>query len=368
MITAGLMMKSFVMLRQVRPGFDPDNVLTMSLSLPDGRYNDGSKQSAFFDEFILRARNIPGVTAAGAIWPLPLSGSDLISTYRVEGRQYSPDGSDVPECNLYFASPGYFKTVGTRLLAGRDFTDRDASGGPRAAIISETFARKCFPGDDPVGKRLIDKEPLEIVGVVEDVKVSSVDEQGKGQVYLPTRAFSSMVVAIRTAVPTATIVPAMRSQLAAVDPDQPAEQVKSMDQYLSESLSIARLSMLLVSVFAIVALAMTAVGLYGVLSYSVTQRTLEIGIRMALGARRGTVLGMVVRQGMVQAAIGSAIGLGGALALADSLAALLYGTSPTDHSIYLGVTLLLGLVALVACLIPALRATRLEPVTALRTE
>jgi putative ABC transport system permease protein len=367
MITAGLMMKSFVMLQRVRPGFDPGNVLTMSLSLPDGRYNDDVKRSAFFQQLIARTASVPGVTSAGAIWPLPLSGSDLISTYRIEGRQYSLDGSDVPECNLYFASPGYFKTVGTRLLAGRDFADRDASGDARIAIISETFARKYFPGEDPVGKRLIDQQPLQIVGVVEDVKVNSLDEQGKGQVYVPTRAFSSMIVAIRTEAP-ATVVPAMRTQLAAVDPDQPAEQVKSMDQYVSESLSIAKLSMLLVLVFAVVALAMTAVGLYGVMSYSVTQRTLEIGIRMALGARRLSVLGLVIGQGMLQAAVGSAIGLGVALALAHSLAALLYGTSSTDHLIYIGVTLLLGLVAFAACLLPALRATRLEPVTALRTQ
>ena len=368
MITAGLMMKSFVMLQQVRPGFDPGNVLTISLSLPEGRYNNDAKLSAFFQEFISRTENIPGVASVGAVWPLPLSGSDLISSYRVEGRQYLPDGSDVPECNLYFASPGYFKTMGTRLLAGRDFTDRDASGTGRVAIISETFAKKYLAGEDPVGKRLIDKEPLEIVGVVEDVKVYSLDEQGKGQVYVPTSAFSSMVMAFRTQAPAAAIVPAIRSQLASVDPDQPAEHVKPMEQYLAESLSVARLSTLLVLVFAIVALAMTAAGLYGVLSYSVAQRTYEIGIRMALGAQRSTVLGMVVGQGMAQAAIGSALGLAVALALAHSMGALIYGTSPTDHSIYISVTLLLALVALAASLIPALRATRLEPVIALRTQ
>jgi putative ABC transport system permease protein len=368
MITAGLMMKSFVMLQQVRPGFDSANVLTMSLSLPESRYNDDVKRSAFFQDFIFRTRTIPGVESAAAIWPLPLSGSDLLSTYRVEGRQYLPDGSDVPESNLYFASTGYFKTMGTRLLAGRDFTDQDTTGTARVAIISETFARKYLPGEDPVGKRLIDKEPLEIVGIVEDVKVYSLDELTKGQVYLPTRSFSSMVVAFRSKTPAAGIVQAIRSQLTAVDPDQPAEHVKSMEFYLSESLSIARLSMLLILVFAILALAMTAAGLYGVLSYSITQRTHEIGIRMALGARRGTVLGMVVSQGMAQAGIGSAIGLAGAVGLARSMAALIYATSPTDHSIYIGVALLLGLVALVASLIPALRATRLEPVTALRTQ
>jgi len=368
MITAGLMMKSFVMLQQVRPGFDPGNVLTISLSLAEGRYNNEAKRSAFFHEFISRTENIPGVASAGAVWPLPLSGSDLISSYRVEGRQYLPDGSDVPECNLYFASPGYFKTMGTRLLAGRDFTDRDAAGAARVAIISESFAGKYLTGDDPIGKRLIDKEPLEIVGVVEDVKVYSLDEQGKGQVYIPTCAFSSMVVAFRSEVSPPAIVPAVRSQLAAVDPDQSVEHVKSMEAYLSESLSVSRLSMLLMLVFAILALAVTAVGLYGVLSYSVTQRTREIGIRMALGARRRTVLGMVLGRGMAQAAIGSTIGLAVALALAHSIAALLYRTNSTDHSIYLGVTLLLYAVALAACLIPALRATRLEPVTALRTQ
>src|SRR5262249_24567135 len=151
-----------------------------------------------------------GVTSAGAIWPLPLSGSDLISTYRVEGRQYLPDGSDVPECNLYFVSPGYFKTMGTRLLSGRGFTHRDASGATRVVIINETFAKRYFPGEDPVGKRLIHKEPLEIAGVVEDVKQCSLDEASKGQVYNPSCAFSSMVVAIRTAAPSRIIVPAIR--------------------------------------------------------------------------------------------------------------------------------------------------------------
>jgi len=368
MIAAGLTMKSFTRLQLVQPGFDPGNVIAMTMSLPDTRYPDDAKRSGFYKELIEGTRELPGVSSAGAIWPLPLSGSDLISTYKIEGRQYSPDGSDVPECNLYFASPGYFKTMGTRLLTGRDFTDRDASRPASVVIINETFARRYFPGENPVGKRLIDNGPIEIVGVVEDVKEYSLDEETKGQVYQPSSSFSSMVLVVRTQSSPATLLPAIRSQLASVDPDQPIGEVKTMDQYLADSLSISRLAMLLMAVFASVALVLAAVGLYGVIANSVAQRTHEIGIRMALGASRRAVLSLIVGQAMAQAAIGSAIGVALALGLTQSMATLLYGTSATDTGIFAGVTVALGIVALVACLIPGLRATRVEPVTALRRE
>jgi putative ABC transport system permease protein len=321
-----------------------------------------------------RIKATPGVVNAGGIYTLPLSGSNRVNTFGIVGRDANPGES--PEGNDRITTPDYFQTMGIPLLKGRVFTERDTADAQPVVIINESLAERYFPGEDALGKRLIvdsEKYPEgnEIVGIVGDVRHKTLDAEGGAEFYRSYLQFPerSMALVVRTAAadPTA-IASSIRSAVRQVDKDQPISNVQTMDQLLADSVARRRFNMLLLGIFAGVALVLAAIGIFGVMNYSVTQRTHEIGIRMALGAQPGDVLKMVVGQGMVLALIGVVLGLGAAFVMTRVMSNLLFGVSATDPVTFTGVSLLLSVIAFLACYIPARRATRVEPVIALRYE
>ncbi len=316
---------------------------------------------------------LPGVQAAGAAMVTPLSGNDFVLGFRIEGRPPYPAGSE-PDTNYYSVTPGYFKAMGIPLLRGRLFTERDTKDAPRVIIINETMAKRFFPGEDPIGKRLhVTMGPVlyrEIVGIVGDVKHYSLDQEAKAQTYEPyaQQPFSGMTLVARTSGDPAGLSSAIRGEVLKIDKELPISNVKTLEQYLSTSIAQQRFSVLLLGIFAAVAMALACVGIYGVLSYSVTQRRREIGVRMALGAARRDVLRLVVGHAMLLTLIGVAIGLGAAFALTRVMSTLLFGVSATDPMTFGLIALLLIAVALLAALVPARRATKVDPMVALRCE
>jgi putative ABC transport system permease protein len=373
LISAGLLIKSFMRLRDVNPGFNPNNVLSVSISLPQVKYADEAKQAAFYRDVLERIRETPGVVSAGGIFTLPLSGSNRVNTFDIVGRPSNPE--ELPEGNDRVATPDYFRAMGIPVIKGRVFTERDDANAPPVVIVNESLARRYFAGEDALGKRMIisDKYPQgnEIVGVVGDVRHKSLDVEGGAEFYrsyLQSPAASmSLVVRTERADP-ASIASSIRSAVQQVDKDQPISNIQTMDQLLADSVAQRRFNMLLLGIFACVALILAAVGIFGVMSYSVTQRTHEIGIRMALGAQGSDVLKLVVGQGMSLALIGVALGLLASVIMTRVMSNLLFGVSATDPLTFAGVSLLLTVIALIACYIPARRATRVEPVIALRYE
>jgi putative ABC transport system permease protein len=374
MIGAGLLVRSFNRLEQVNPGYDSHAVLTMLVSLPASKYAKPEQQSAFFREVLERVGALQGVESAAAVSTLPLSGYDDIEEFMIEGQQYS-DAAEAPSTNYYRVSPGYFRALGISLIRGRVFTDRDAVGSPRVAIVNQALAERYFPGVDPIGRRInvLENAPdtwREIVGVVPDIRHYSLDAATPLQVYDPLYQEPSgfMTLAVRTVGAPLSMSGAVRSQVLGVDPDQPVAQIKTMEQYVADNTAQSRMSMILLSLFAALALVLASVGLYGVMAFSVAQRSHEIGIRMALGARASRVLALVVGQGMAMAVVGAIVGVGAAFGLTQLMSGLLYGTSAQDPVIFAVIPLALLAVAVVACCLPALRATRIDPVEALRCE
>jgi putative ABC transport system permease protein len=373
MIGAGLLLRSFDRLGQVDPGFNSRGVLTMLVPLPASKYAKPEQQSAFFSQLIERVEAMPGVESAAAVSSLPFSEHDDIEGFMIEGQQY-PDAAEVPSANYYRVSPDYFRALGINVISGRSFTARDAAGSPRVAIINETLAKRYYPAVDPVGRRInIGDAPdtwREIVGVVPDVRHYSLDSPMPLQIYDPLwqSPIGFVTLAVRTTGAPLGISAAVRSQVLAVDPEQPVDKIKAMEQYLADSTAQSRMSMTLLGLFAGLALVLASVGLYGVMSFSVQQRRHEIGIRMAMGARASGVLKLVVTQGMAMAIVGAVAGVAAALGLTRLMSGLLYGTSPRDPVIFAAVPLVLLVVALVACTLPAVRATRIDPVVALRYE
>ena len=375
LIGAGLLIKSFFRLRDVNAGFDPHNVLTMRVGLPGDRYQDPQKQATFFRELTKRASALPGVESAGSVLSLPLGGVN--STY---GRSFVPEGRPmVPEESFqveHFAMVGdYFQTMHIPLKAGRTFNDHDTAETTPVIIINETAARRAFPGQDPLGKRIIvwreEKFPREIVGVVGDVKATTLDEETPAQIYVPhaqDAGWGTMGIAVRTKGDPETLTAQLRDVITALDKDVPPFDIKTMDEAFSESVAKQRLIVLLFGTFSVFALLLATIGIYGVIAYSVAQRTHEIGIRLALGAQRRTVLGMIIKQGMILTLIGAVVGLVGAFLVTRVMKSVLYNVSTTDPIIFIGVPLVLALVALVACYIGARRATKVDPLTALRYE
>ncbi|HEY8186781.1 MAG TPA: ABC transporter permease [Pyrinomonadaceae bacterium] len=373
LIGAGLMIKSFVRLQQMDLGFNPDQVLTVNLSVSSSRYPEDRQQVAFFQEALARLQSVPGVQSAAATTGLPLTLNLSGSDFRIEGRP-EPEAGKEMIINTRSVSPGYFKTLGISLIKGRDFSDRDKSDAPAAAIINNDLARIYFPGEDPIGKRITFDDGqswMSIVGIIGDVKQLGLDSNAKPEVYFPylqvTSPRMSIVVRTTTSNPL-SLIAAMKSQMQTIDKDLPLDNAKTMQQLLAESTSGRRFNMLLLAVFAGVALVLAIVGIYGVMSYAVSQRTQEIGIRMALGARSFDVLKLVVKNGMSLALIGVAIGLAGSFALTRLLASLLFQVTPTDRTTFAGVAVCLIVVAFLACFIPARRATKVDPLVALRNE
>jgi putative ABC transport system permease protein len=375
LVGAGLLVKSFLHLREVSPGFNPENVLTMRLSLRSAKYPQGQQKVDFYKQALENIKTLPGVQAAGAVLSLPLGG-DSFSVGRAfirEGRPMTPEES--ANASYFVATPDYFRTMQIPLVAGRAFTDQDNSESPMIVVVNETMARRYWPNENAIGRRITiwrdEKFPREIVGVVGDTKPSTLDAEAGAQMYVPyaqDATWGGMSLAIRTTTEPTSLTAAVRKEIAQLDKGQPVYNVKTMTDVVSTSLAASRVSTLLLSVFAGAALLLAMLGIYGITAYYVTQRTHEIGIRMALGARTSDVFKLVVNQAMMLVLIGVALGIVGAIALTRVMSSLLYGVSATDPLTFIGVSLLLALVALVACLVPARKATKVDPMVALRYE
>jgi putative ABC transport system permease protein len=372
LIGAGLMIKSFLRLQQMNLGFNPDHVLAVDLSLPSSGYPEDRQQVAFFQEALERLQSLPGIQSAGATTGLPLTLSLSGSDFRVEG-QPDPEAGKEMIINTRSVSPGYFGTLGISLIKGRDFSDRDKGDAPAAAIINDDLARIYFPGEDPIGKRITfddGKSWMSIVGIIADVKQLGLDSSAKPEVYFPYLqvAAPEMSLVVRTASNPLSLAAAVKSQIQMIDKDLPIDDAKTMQQLLAESISGRRFNMLLLTLFAVVALVLAIVGIYGVMSYMVTQRTHEIGIRVAVGAQPRDVFRMVIGQGMILAILGVVFGLVGAFVLTRLMTTMLFGVEPTDSATFVSIAVLLTGVALVACYIPGRRATKVDPLVALRYE
>jgi predicted permease len=379
LVGAGLLIKSFERVREVNPGFNAENVLTTTLSLSRTKYQTPEQRANFFREAERRVGETPGVEAVGLINILPLSGNNNSSTFFVRGRA-PVTGADKPMANHRVVNASYFRAMSIPLMRGRAFDERDAKDAPNVIIINEALARKYFPGEEPLGKQIvietdaaIDPNPpaRTIVGIVGDVRQMSLEENTGPDFYVPYLQSPEryMSLAVRTA-PNATagVTTSLRGTIKEMDREQYIPAIEPMDKFLADSVARRRFQMMLLGIFAGVALLLAGVGLYGVMSYTVLQRTHEIGLRMALGAQTGDVLKMVVRQGLGLTLIGVGVGLVAAFALTRAISSLLYEVSPTDPATFAFVSLLLVAVTLLSCIIPARRATKVDPMIALRYE
>ena len=378
LVGAGLLIRSFVRLLEVDPGFRPQNVLAVSIPLPASRYPEAVEEARFFERLLERVRELPGVRAAGVVTDLPLFGGSSTG-FDVEGRPLSAP-NERPMTDYRSASPDYFRAMGIDLVAGRAFTASDKAGSPGVAIINQTLARRYFGKQNPIGKKIGLSRPIdwrEIVGVVRDVRNYGLAAEVKPECYLPylqnapdylAGSASWMVMVVRTGSAPIGHIAAIKNAVERIDKDQPISTIKPMTAFLAESIAERRFNMLLLGVFATLALLLAAVGIYGVISYSVAQRRREVGIRMALGAQRSDVLGLIVRQGMRPAVFGLVIGLCVAAAMTRFITSLLFQVSTIDPIVFAGVALVLLLVAATACLVPARRASLLDPIVALRSE
>jgi putative ABC transport system permease protein len=368
LVGAGLMIRSFLRLQQVDPGFDSENVLTLRVNLPIAKYDQEDKFRNFYQQLLTRVKALPGVRHAEATSSVPLSGQRSVVVFEIVGRPPAAAGDFLSADNRIVTS-GYFTAMGIPLVKGRFFTDRDTKDSPPVVIINETLARSYFPNEDPLGKRLLFGETAsEIVGVVKEVRQISLDAEAKREIFEPFMQFPppAMSLIVKTTSPPKNLVPAVRNEVLALDKDQPIFNVKTMDDILSASVATPRLYMILLSTFGLLALILAAAGIYGVLAYSVTQRTHEIGIRIALGAQTRDVLRLVVAQGMLLVGIGLAIGLVAALIITRLLSSILFGISALDITTFAGVSIVLAVVGVLACVIPARRATKISPIIALR--
>ena len=382
LVGAGLLLRAFIRLQGVSPGFNPANLQTFNLQLPSTKYKDWSQVSGFYAQLLDRIKALPGVQSADVAGFLPLESGWRLA-FTITGQPKAPDGEDLI-AQYRIVSPNYFQTVGIPMARGRQLTERDNADAPGVVVINQAMAERFWQGEDPVGKRVnsstrfigplgkvIPQSPeFEIVGVVGNEKNSGLNASPEPAIYFSQTQFSyrSMNVIVRTAPNPASIVGVIRNEVRAIDGELPISNMKTMEQILGDSIAQPRFSTLMLGLFAGLAMVLAAVGIYGVMSYSITLRTREIGIRMALGARQGDVLGMVLRQGLKLAAAGIAIGLIGAVALSRVMTSLLYGVSATDPLTYVVVSIVLAGVALVACFVPARRATRVDPMVALRYE
>jgi len=375
LICAGLLIQSVLSLRAVNPGFIPANLLTMNVALPLAKYPKPQQRVEFHNRLVDRLAVLPGVNAAGFTSVLPFSSNFDGRGLAVED-QPKPPGAEI-SVDLYIITPDYLRTMAIPLRAGRPLTERDTEESPKVALINETMARALWPKQDPLGKRIkfpgSERNPQPwriIVGVVADVAQYALDRQPPMQIYLADAQYpaSFMTLVVRTASDPAGFTPAVRNEVRALDKEQAVFGVATLEELIGVSIALRRFLMLLLLSFAAIALVLAAVGIYGVISSAVTQRTREIGLRMALGAQTRDVLGLVLRQGITLTLIGAAIGLIAALSLTRLIKNLLFGVSSTDPVTFLVIVLLLALVALLACYLPARRATRVDPMVALRCD
>ncbi|MEJ7809495.1 MAG: ABC transporter permease [Gemmatimonadaceae bacterium] len=374
LVGASLLIKSFARLQRVDPGLRPAGVLTLTISLPSASYPTPESRSAFFTRLIERAEALPGVRSAAATTNIPLSGNMDRVGFGVEGQTYTSD-ADMPTAERYIVTPGYFATLGIALKSGRLLTPDDRVGRAHVMVVDDALERQLWPGESAVGKRIRgaaggDSIVSTVVGVVGHVRHYGLEVESGGQLYVPflARPSSYSNVLVRTAGDPLALASAVRREVRALDPNLPIFDVTSMEQFLDASVAGRRFIMGLLGAFAGVAIVMAAVGLYGVVAYAVSQRTREIGLRMALGAQRSDVTRMVVREGVVLTAVGVAVGLAAATASTRLMASLLYGVSATDPLVMAGVPALLFAVALLATWLPARRAARVDPMVALRSE
>jgi putative ABC transport system permease protein len=372
LISTGLVVRSLLHLYSVEPGFQTKDVLTMYVALPPTRYEEDARIVGFYSEALRRIREIPGVEAAGGVTALPMTGANFIARFQIEGAPQVPRAQR-PPARYDTVTPGYFEALKIPLRSGRTFTERDGKDGHPVAIISETLAHEQFRGQDPVGRKISfpvgpDRQ-CEIVGVVGDVKHQSLDEGPRAAIYEPAAQtplqFLWFAVRGRN---VESLEPAIRRAIVGVDKDQPVDHVRTMEQVISASVLQRRMAGFLVAGFACLALILAAVGIYGVISYSVEQRRTEIGIRLAIGARHKDVLGMVLRQGLSMALIGATVGLVVSLGATRLLAGLLYGVRPLDPLTYVMACLLLLFIAALASLLPARRVVSIQPSSALRKD
>ena len=365
---AGLLIKTLWKLNAVDPGFDPEQVLVAEVVLPKSKYPDEARQIAFFQQLLERIKSLPDVESAGGTSNLPLSGTNMVFLASVEGR---PTGAF--PASFRSVSQDYFRTMRIPLLKGRWFDDRDTSSSQSVVVINKTMARQIWPDEEPLGKRIkhgFKEQVAEVVGVIGDVKYGGLDQQTKPEMYAPfsQRSWPFMRVVVRTKSDPMNVAGAVRTEAQAIDKDQPIDKLTTMSSVVSASIATRRFYMQLLGTFAALAFILAAVGIYGIVSYSVAQRTREIGIRMALGAKPSDVLRLVLAEGFRLAILGVVLGLAGAFAATRVLTNLLFEVKPTDPITFIGLSILLAGVALLASYIPARRATKVDPLVALRYE
>ena len=374
LISGGLLVRSFGKLLNVRPGFDPHNVITLRLSLPSTQYNNAAKVAAFYDSVLARISSLPGVLHAGAAFQTPFTTGGDNSMFFIRGWQASPNDPP-PHADYGYVSSDYFRSIGLPILKGRDFQLSDMRAGnyfaPNSvAIIDEELAKRFWPNGDALGGGISwgrDGPWATVVGICATAQLRDLAEESKGTFYLPAY-FQSSTLVVRTSTDPRSLTPAIREQVLAVDPNQPVYDAKTMDERVTTTLETRRFAVVLLGIFGALALLLAAIGLYGVLAFAVSQRTREIGIHMALGAQARDVLGMVIKQGMSLVLLGVVLGVGGAYALTRTMQSLLFEVSTTDPVTFALVSLLLAVVGFVACYIPARRATKVDPLVALRYE
>jgi putative ABC transport system permease protein len=380
LVSAGLLVQSFQALKNVPLGFDPNHLLTVGIKLPGSKYSNEPEEPAnitsmvsFYNLLLEKIHSLPGAEAVALNTNLPFTGNDSQMGFVVVGRPDSKPGQE-PSAEYASVSPDYFRTMGIPLLRGRTFNAEDGVDNTPVVVIDEGFANRIFPGEDPLGKQLGDavqsreRVRYTIVGVVRTVRHNDLNEQPYAQLYMPVTQKPDLqtTILLRTRGDPLGLLAVVKQAVQSVNPDLPIFDVKTMERRVTDGLATQRLSVILVSLFSLLALILAAVGLYGVLAYSIAQRTREIGIRIALGAQTQNILGSIIRQGFKIVGVGLAIGIAGAIALTRLIQSMLYGVSGTDPVALLTAIGILGRAAFLACLVPALRATRIDPITALR--
>ncbi len=369
LVGSALLLHSFFRLLDVSPGFNPESALTMQLSVPDARYPDNAKRVEFFNKVADRVATLPGVTVAGLVDNLPLSGGQSDTFVRIPG--WAGDKDPGYDADYAACTPDWFRAMGIPLKAGRAFDARDLAPDRRVAIINEAMVRACFPDGNPLGRTLVyNNVAWEIVGVIGDVRARALSRDAQSIVYrpVPTDPWRNATLVVRTSGPPMALAETIRKAIKEIDAEQPVANIRPLTDVVTGSISDRRLTATLLAVFAAAALVLAAIGLYGVIAYAVGQRTREFGIRVALGATKGDVLGLVLRRGLLLTGIGIVAGVAGSLALTGLLSRYLFNVKPTDPVTFIEVSLLLLAVALLASWLPARRAAKVDPMVALRCE